>query len=103
MAVLGKEEIMNRLKELVGEDTSDDTLKLFEDVSDTMDELTSKNDNGEDWKEKYETLDKEWRAKYRERFFSSNVSVEEEEKKLVGESELEETETPKTFEELFEK
>ena len=78
MAILSKEEFMNRVKERVGEDTSDEAIKFLEDMSDTFDDLDSKTKDKEDWKAKYEKNDKEWREKYRERFFNGGSDDKEE-------------------------
>lgn len=69
--VLSKEEFLASLKEKVGEDTSDETLKFLEDMTDTYDDLSKKSTPGEDWKAKYDELDKTWRDKYQKRFFES--------------------------------
>lgn len=70
MAVLNKEDFMKQIKEIVGDKTDDATLKFIEDANDT---ITSWND---DYKAKYDTavkekedLDKEWRKRYKSRFF----------------------------------
>lgn len=107
MAVLTKKEILEQVKTIVGENTDDTTLKFLEDISDTMDDLETKaNGDGEDWKSKYETLDKEWRTKYQERFFngSSEDDKDEPENDLTKPQDLpedEEDESPKHFEDLF--
>lgn len=71
MSVRTSEEILTSLKEILGEDTSDKALTLIEDITDTMSDLTARHSDGEDWKAKYEANDKEWREKYRDRFFNS--------------------------------
>lgn len=107
MAVLTKKEILEQVKTIVGENTDDTTLKFLEDISDTMDDLETKaNGDGEDWKSKYENLDKEWRTKYQERFFngSSEDDKDEPENDLTKPEDLpedEEDEAPKHFEDLF--
>lgn len=107
MAVLTKKEILEQVKTIVGENTDDTTLKFLEDISDTMDDLETKaNGDGEDWKSKYETLDKEWRTKYQERFFNGSPEddKDEPENDLTKPQDLpedEEDEAPKHFEDLF--
>lgn len=76
MAVRTTEEIMASIKSRFGEDTSDDTIALVEDISDTLNSLTNAN-NGEDWKKKYEDNDSAWRKKYRDRFFSGSDDGDE--------------------------
>lgn len=69
---LNKEEYLASLKAKIGEDTSDESLKFLEDMTDTYDELSNRG-SGEDWKTKYEELDKSWREKYKKRFFESDA------------------------------
>ena len=72
MAILSREELNKRIKERIGEDTSDEAIQLIEDINDTYDSLNKgngANDDGEDWKSRYEENDKMWRQKYRDRFF----------------------------------
>lgn len=71
MAVRTKDEIMQAIRDRIGEDNSDEALSLIEDVSDTIDDLTG---DGTDWKQMYEDNDKEWRQKYRDRFFNSGTN-----------------------------
>lgn len=66
MAIKSIDEIMGAVRARVGDDTSDEAIALVEDVSDTLNSLSS----GEDWKKKYEDNDAEWRKKYRDRFFN---------------------------------
>ena len=63
---------MNAVKSIIGERDDDEALKFIEDCKDT---ITAEKD---DWKAKYdavvkekEDLDKSWRAKYKERFYST--------------------------------
>lgn len=92
MAVRTTEEILESIKTRVGDSTEDADLKFLEDVTDTLSDLRNKSEGQEDWKSKYEENDKQWREKYRDRFF---------EKKEEQEEIKEEPETPKTFEDLF--
>lgn len=62
-----KDELMASIKSKFGDDTSDETIALLEDISDTLD--TTKEST--DWKKKYEDNDKMWRDKYTSRFFDS--------------------------------
>lgn len=62
MAIVTKEQLMMKVNALAGDDASDTTLELIEDISDTFDSF------GEDWKSKYEENDAEWRKRYKERF-----------------------------------
>ena len=62
-----KDELMASIKSKFGDDTSDETITLLEDISDTLD--TTK--EGADWKKKFEDNDKMWREKYTSRFFDT--------------------------------
>ena len=72
MAKLNAEEFMKSVQSIIGERDDDEALKFIEDCKDT---ITAEKD---DWKAKYdevvkekEDLDKSWRAKYKERFYST--------------------------------
>ena len=92
MAVRTTDEILDSIKTRVGDSTEDADLEFLEDVTDTLSDLRCKSEGQEDWKAKYEENDKQWREKYRDRFF---------EKKEEQEEIKEEPEAPKTFEDLF--
>lgn len=92
MAVLTFDELIAKIKTKIGDDTSDESIELLEDVSDTF----KANNDGEDWKTKYEENDKEWRKKYIDRFSGSGANDKDEE-----EDEEEEEEEKTTFEDLF--
>ena len=62
-----KDELLASIKSKFGDDTSDETITLLEDISDTLD--TTK--EGAEWKKKYEENDKMWRDKYTSRFFDN--------------------------------
>lgn len=70
MSIRSNEEIMTALKDIIGESTDDNTLSFIEDVSDTLNHYSETNKDQTDWKQKYEDNDKEWREKYRNRFFT---------------------------------
>lgn len=89
------DELINAVKERLGDDTSDDALALLEDVSDTLGDYDAKLTDTTDWKAKYEELDTSWRQKYRDRFMSG--SSQEDEK----DEDPEEKPAPKTFADLF--
>lgn len=91
MAVKTVDEIMTKVREIIGEDDSDEAIGFIEDISDTLESFS----NAEDWKTKYEENDKKWREKYRDRFFTSKEEVEDD----IEEPEEKEK---KKFEDLFE-
>lgn len=76
MAIKTTEELLNAIKERVGEDSSDEALEFIENVSDTLNDLNSKASKEQDWERKYNENDSAWRKKYRERFFSGNNNNE---------------------------
>lgn len=92
MAVKTFDEIMTKVREIIGEDDSDEAIGFIEDISDTLESFS----NVEDWKTKYEENDKKWREKYRDRFFTSKEEVEEDDIEEPEEKEK------KKFEDLFE-
>ena len=72
MAVLSKDDFFKAIKSKIGEDTSDETIKFLEDITDTYNDLSnSSKGSGEDWQKRYEENDKMWREKYKERFFGA--------------------------------
>lgn len=94
MPIVTKEDFIRRMSERFGEDTSDETLALIEDFSDTYDSLNVT--DSEDWKTKYEENDKAWREKYRNRFMNTDEQKEfEDEIKKEDKKDM-------SFESLFE-
>lgn len=102
MAILSREDYLERLNTLVGEDNTDEALQIIEDFTDTFDNLGTQNDNNDDenWKQKYEELDATWRQKYRDRFMNSQTTeedvIEEQEDNVELDGEMRE------YDELFE-
>lgn len=73
MSVLTREQLLEKINTILGDNsTTDDGLSLIEDVTDTYNDLTSKNNT--DWEQKYNENDKAWREKYRARFMSGGSS-----------------------------
>ena len=97
--VRSKDEILASIKTRIGDDTSDEAIALVEDINDSFDDLTSRVNEAGDWKAKYEQNDKEWRDKYKERFFTPT----EGDPLLDEEIRKEEPDKPKVlkFEDLF--
>lgn len=95
-----KEEIIEAIKNKIGDSTEDNDISLLEDISDTIDDLNDKVTNAGDWKTKYEENDKAWKQKYIDRFSNKEANKEIEEHL---EKEKEEKTEPKklTFEQLF--
>lgn len=73
-----REEILEKLKAFSGDNVEDDTLSFIEDVTDTMNHYEDALKDSTDWKQKYEDNDKEWREKYKSRFFEGSAEQHEE-------------------------
>nr|DAJ86891.1 MAG TPA: hypothetical protein [Caudoviricetes sp.] len=98
MAVRTTEELLASINDRFAESTDDETLAFIEDVTDTMNDLTSKAGDQTDWKTKYEENDASWRKKYKDRFFT-NGSGDDDDNQIDDIDEPDDR--PKTFEDLF--
>ena len=77
MAIKTKEELLESIRMKFGDDSSDETISLLEDVTDTFSDLEEKaKGDGKDWKAEAERIDAEWRVKYRDRFFNDKPDDE---------------------------
>ena len=72
MAKLTQTEFMTKVKAIIGDRTDDEAISFLEDCKDTIE------GEKDDWKAKYdavvkekEKLDKSWRTKYKNTFYSS--------------------------------
>ena len=74
---LSKDELLKKLKDKMGEDTSDEAIALFEDISDTINDYEEKTKDSTEWERKYKENDEMWRNKYRDRFFNSDAKEED--------------------------
>ena len=90
MAIRTREEILESIRNIVGDSTDDNTLQVLEDVTDTFTDF--------DWKAKYEENDEGWRKKYAERFYTGDPTVPPINKEPVID---EPDNKPTRFEELF--
>lgn len=91
------DEIITKVKELLGDNaTSDESIELIENISDSM------SDSNLDWKEKYEENDKKWRQKYVDRFNSgeSNKAPEDNDDN-ISDGDEDDTEEVLTYDKLF--
>ena len=77
MSVLNKEDFFSKIKARIGDDSSDDALSFIEDMTDTFNDLESRTNDSENWKQKYDDLDKTWREKYRARFFDGGTTPDD--------------------------
>lgn len=101
--VLTREDLIGRIRERIGEGIEDADISLLEDIADTYDDLKDRAGDTENWREKYDELDRTWRQKYIDRF---NGKVESDADFVEAPEDADETvleyEAPKTYEELFE-
>lgn len=103
MAVRTRNEVMELINARIGDDTSDEAIAIIEDVMDTLDDYEARIADSTDWKARYEQNDKEWREKYKARFFepspeSAEIDMIDNIDNLDEDGEIE----IKTYEELFE-
>ena len=106
MAVKTKDELIQAVVTRIGEDSSDEAIALIEDVTDTLNDFETKaNGGGEDWKTKYDELDKSWREKYISRFTDGSTTVDNDKDDSEDNDENSgdvEGDEPMTYEDLFE-
>lgn len=76
MPALSKDQFLAKIKDIIGENTSDEVLKFIEDATDTIDDYETRTKDSADWKKKYEDNDAEWRKKYKDRFFNTPAHEE---------------------------
>lgn len=98
--VRSKEELIEEIRAVVGEDTSDNVITLIENVTDTITELETT--DGEEWKQKFEENDKMWREKYISRFTEGTTDDTTAQTEPTTEPTADDEEKEKTFDELFE-
>lgn len=99
MAVRTTAELLELVKNRIGEDNSDEALAFIEDITDTLTDLEGRAST--DWEERYNALDNEWRERYKARFFSSPVDDKEDDF-IDGVNDVEDERKDLTFEALFE-
>ena len=105
MPKLNKEEIIKKLSDYIGEDTSDGALSLLEDVTDTLEDSTDVSkyvSEIEELKNKIEETDTMWREKYKARFtdYTPDTSASNESMVDTGDNSEDEDIEPPTEEEL---
>lgn len=77
MSVLTSDEFKNTVEKIVGDNLSDENLKIMEDLTDTYNDLQTKITEQGDYKTKYEENDKQWREKYASRFMEGGSEPED--------------------------
>lgn len=103
MAVLNKDNFMKRIQERIGDDTSDEAMTFIEDMTDTFNDFETRSSSSEDWKQKYDDLDKSWREKYKARFFEGGTSDSASPDDAIASqtTDVQNDGEEKTFEDLF--
>lgn len=106
MAVRTRDELMEMVRNRIGEDNSDEALAMLEDMTDSLNDYEARINEAGDWKTKYAENDAAWRQRYRERF--ENQPSVEEPTDIVGFVSAENTvviedepDEPETYEDLF--
>lgn len=97
MAVRDRDYILAGVKQMIGDNTSDEAIALMEDITDTITDYETKVADKTDWKAKYDEVDASWRRKYIERF-SGKTGEEiknEQEEQIKDDGEI------RSFDELF--
>lgn len=97
MAVRDRDYILAAVKQMIGDNTSDEAIALMEDITDTITDYETKVEDKTDWKAKYDEVDASWRRKYIERF-SGKTGEEiknEQEEQIKDDGEI------RSFDELF--
>ena len=99
MAILDRDNFFKRIRERLGEDDSEEALSYLEDMTDTWEDIERRasREGEENWEEKYNNLDAEWRKRYRDRFFNTPEGVKEDQ-----EEDVKDDGKVRSFETLFE-
>lgn len=97
MAVKDMDSILSDVKQMIGDNTSDEAIALMEDITDTITDYETKVADKTDWKSKYDEVDASWRRKYIERF--SGKTGEEFKNKQEGQ--IKDDGEIRSFDELF--
>lgn len=98
MAIRTSAELLDMIKNLIGDRTDDEAIQVVEDFTDSL------KIEGKDWEAEYKRNDEEWRQRYRRRFFegqSVGESPREEEQAMDDPAPAQETEAIVTYEQLF--
>lgn len=97
MAVRDRDYILAGVKQMIGDNTSDEAIALMEDITDTITDYETKVADKTDWKAKYDEVDASWRRKYIERFSgkTGEENKNEQEEQFKDDGEI------RSFDELF--
>ena len=95
MSVKSREELINTVTSMFGENPTDEQISLLEDITETGGDYEDWLSDSTEWKTKYEEIDKEWRRRYTDRFNNTEPKPE------PSPDPDPEPEVMTTFEELF--
>ena len=97
MAVKDRDSILSAVKQMIGDNTSDEAIALMEDITDTITDYEIKVADKTDWKAKYDEMDASWRRTYIERFSGKTGEEikDEQEEQIKDDGEI------RSFDELF--
>ena len=100
MAIKTQEELLNEVREFLGENSDESALNFLEDVTDTLADLHTRASENINWEQKYNDLDASWKQRYRDRFFTP---ASDEDDGDILPDEFQENNLPKQlkFEDLF--
>lgn len=102
MAILSHEELINKIKERVGEGTTDEDIAFVQDLTETIGDLEAKASSTADYEQKLKDLDDSWRKRYRDTFFSGSPKGTDDDIPQPKDD-PEPEDKPLTFESLFKK
>lgn len=100
MSVLSRDEILEKIRALLGERTDDEAIAFIEDVTDTYDSISDAKSGytEEEVTARVNEVEEKWRKKYRDRFFG-NSGYDDDDEPDDGNTKTEEV----TFDDLFNK
>lgn len=96
-------EIIERVKNMLPDATTDEAIAIIEDMADTSEKYDELVAELKDLKSKYDEMDKSWRQKYIDRFFAGEDEIKEKEEKIEKEKDDKKEEEKKKYkEDIFE-
>lgn len=108
MAIVSKEKILEQMKALLNDNTSDEAISFIENVNDTLESLGESGKVDElntkitELEQKVKDTESEWRRKYTERFYSGEKVEDKIDDPSVNPTPKEDEDNkPKTFDDLF--
>lgn len=97
--ILTREDLVSAVRNIFGEDSTDEQISFIENLSDTVSDFEERITTSGDWKTKYEENDASWRQRYTERFVNPSTTpdkiIEEQKEDIIDDG------SPKSFAELF--